>query len=690
MSLVATGSQRPSIIRDSEPSSLAPSSDYMEIRTFAETVLFSPDLADKLRRPDTLSDTRPGRPIPTVMQPARVAEHQLRRVDSRHQSHFPSSGELRSEHGRLDAMHFFANHELTALELMAMALLKFTDAPTAWRRSVAVTMRDEQDHARLYLNQLRSRGRAFGELPINDHFWRIGVGMTSPQMYAAVVGMTLEQANLDFADHYGRMFRALGDDDAADVLDRVLVDEIRHVRHGVFFLNAWKDPEEDLWDAWTRALPAPLTPARAKGPGFVLGPRREAGLPEAFISRLRTYSYSKGRPPRVHAFDATDEGLADFSAATVHLSSADVRADLNNVMLPLCKRDDVLIAQRKPNEAWWLELENQGFQLPQVVVADAADTLATALVNRTLGRLVPWQWTSHLTNLFAPIEHQVVNTSRQGASGTGDARGVNTQRLASAFDVATPSFELPGTVSSVTDDRAALHLTGLLRIDAADSVQVLGQTQVLRNADWQREATVVGKRHLWLSQTVRRFVHGDNRGPSRVARRMEAATRFVGERLAEQGVRGFAAVDGVVLRSAAGGRHNFRPIAIVHQQLTPEHVALALRHNVAAASSAVWCVLGSAAVSHTGLADLPTLVSHLCLRLPTEATTSRGKPDSEDSSPGMNQTAKPRLQVGQQLRQGVVKLSDPTVAAGCVAVVLIARKPSTLQALLIDVGVLET
>ena len=46
------------------------------------------------------------------------------------------------------------------------------------------------------------------------------------------MGLTFENANLDFAGDYARAARACGDVATADALDQVHADEIRHVHFG--------------------------------------------------------------------------------------------------------------------------------------------------------------------------------------------------------------------------------------------------------------------------------------------------------------------------------------------------------------------------------------------------------------------------------------------------------------------------
>ena len=104
--------------------------------------------------------------------------------------------------GRL--LHFFANHELLATELMALVLLKFPDAPAAFRKGVFETLKDEQEHTRLYMERMKSCGISLGDFPVSGYFWRCVAPMEHPIDYVAGLCLTFEQANLDFAGHYGQ------------------------------------------------------------------------------------------------------------------------------------------------------------------------------------------------------------------------------------------------------------------------------------------------------------------------------------------------------------------------------------------------------------------------------------------------------------------------------------------------------
>ena len=144
-----------------------------------------------------------------------------------------------------------------------------------------------------------------GEIPVNGFFWSVISSMTSPLDFVARMSLTFEQANLDFSLHFRDAFKVIGDHESAQIMDQVLVDEVRHVRHGLEFFEQWRDPEMSTWDAHRRALPFPLSPARAKGSvGFTIKHRAQAGLPDEYIQRLRLYQHSKGRSPSVYLFQS--------------------------------------------------------------------------------------------------------------------------------------------------------------------------------------------------------------------------------------------------------------------------------------------------------------------------------------------------------------------------------------------------
>src|SRR5262249_52472735 len=138
----------------------------MELREFAEQILFAESLRDKLQCPAVITDSRPGPALATPPAPGRPPELRFKPLYSGKANLPPlHSLDQPAERGRL--LHFFANHELLATELMALVLLRFPDAPPAFRRGVLKTLNDEQEHTRWYLSRMSECGIRFGELPLS-------------------------------------------------------------------------------------------------------------------------------------------------------------------------------------------------------------------------------------------------------------------------------------------------------------------------------------------------------------------------------------------------------------------------------------------------------------------------------------------------------------------------------------------
>ena len=190
----------------------------MEVREFAESVLFATSLEEKLRTPDGITDERPGVASAAPVAPGRPA-NLIFKPHAAGKSEFPGLHRLeeKSERGKL--LHFFGNHELLATELMALVLLKFPDAPAAFRRGVLQTLKDEQEHTRLYIERMKSCGIEFGELPVSGYFWRCVSPMEHPMDYVASLCLTFEQANLDFARHFAKGFGQIGDAETSQLLE---------------------------------------------------------------------------------------------------------------------------------------------------------------------------------------------------------------------------------------------------------------------------------------------------------------------------------------------------------------------------------------------------------------------------------------------------------------------------------------
>ncbi|MBN8248847.1 MAG: DUF455 family protein [Verrucomicrobia bacterium] len=386
----------------------------MEIRDFAEQVLFARTLGEKLADPGLLTDLQPGLPLRAPAAPGRPAALEFKPSGSSRGAGAPPVHRLGDERERGRLLHFFANHELLATELMALVLLRFPDAPTAFRRGVVQTLRDEQEHTRMYLDRMRACGIAFGELPVSGYFWRAVSPMESPLEFVTGLSLTFEQANLDFCRHFAGCFTEVGDTDTAGLLDRIYRDEIAHVAHGLKWFRRWKDPEADDWDAYCGQLQFPLSPARARGIGFNAEGRRAAGLDASFIARLQVHAASKGRTPGVFLFNPlTEEQLAAAGGSSPGRAAAALARDLGTLPQFLARRDDVVLVAQAPSTAFLGGIQAAGFPLPEFCLIPGGRIGADhPLRQRKLGRLRPWSWGPEASDLLAPLMPQLTEAGR--------------------------------------------------------------------------------------------------------------------------------------------------------------------------------------------------------------------------------------------------------------------------------------
>jgi len=371
----------------------------MELREFAERILFATTLEEKLLRPAEISDEHPGAAFLTPAAPGRPAELKFKATGEARDS-FPGTKNLEQSRERGKLLHFFANHELLATELMALVLLRFPDAPAAFRKGVFQTLKDEQEHTQLYLARMKDCGIHFGELPVSGYFWRSVSVMENPMDYVSSLCLTFEQANLDFARHYAKGFASIGDNETSQLLEKIYRDEIGHVAYGLKWFRRWKNPGESDWAAFCRQLKFPLSPQRAKGITLNVAGRKAAGLDAQFIAELDVFSQSKGRTPNVFVFNPFAEArIAHGKSFNPTKHQAQLARDLANLPQFLCRQDDIVLVNEKPSVEFLSGIKQAGFALPEFLEFSEAQNLA----QRKLGRLRPWAWAPDGVELFAPI-----------------------------------------------------------------------------------------------------------------------------------------------------------------------------------------------------------------------------------------------------------------------------------------------
>ncbi len=378
----------------------------MELRELAERIVFGTSLEEKLIRPGVITDERPGLSLDAPESPSRPIGLKFKEC-AKGGSTFPGLAGLGSELGRGRILHFFANHELLATELMALVLLRFPDAPIPFRRGILKTLQDEQEHFRLYLGRMQECGTHFGDLPLSGYFWRSISPMGCPMDFVSGLSLTFEQANLDFSRDFAQGFAQVGDTATADLLDRIYRDEIAHVAHGLKWFRRWKNPQHSDWDAFTQALRPPLSPRRARGDTLNAAGRRAAGLDDDFIQRLQTFSRSKGRTPRVFLFNPLAEAsIEQGKSPTLSRPQIQLTADLASLPQFLGGDDDIVLVPEVPSPAFLSSLRLAGLPVPEFIRINDAQSL----VSRKVGELRPWAW--------APDSFQRLHSLSSSVTGT--------------------------------------------------------------------------------------------------------------------------------------------------------------------------------------------------------------------------------------------------------------------------------
>lgn len=153
----------------------------------------------------------------------------------------PKRGRGGSERGRIALWHSLAHIEFVAIDLALDMAGRF--GAEMGERFVADFLgvaADEAMHFALIERKLRSLGSFYGDLPAHDGLWQ-AADATSHDVAArlSVVPLVLEARGLDVTPPTLERVRASGDEHGARILERILDDEIRHVRFGSTHFAAW-------------------------------------------------------------------------------------------------------------------------------------------------------------------------------------------------------------------------------------------------------------------------------------------------------------------------------------------------------------------------------------------------------------------------------------------------------------------
>ncbi|MDA7643727.1 ferritin-like domain-containing protein [Verrucomicrobiales bacterium] len=650
----------------------------MELHEFAERVLLATTLEEKLAPPNSrLVDESRGEAKISPSMPGRPDALIFERLGTR--TALPSLARLGDDKDRGRLLHFFANHELLAAELMALVLLKFPDAPADFRMGVAKTLQEEQMHTRLYMKRLGECGVSFGSEPVNGFFWKAVSTMQTPADYVSRLCLTFEQANLDYSRHFAGLFQEAGDTRTAKILDRIYRDEISHVSHGLDWFRQWKSPGESDWESFRQRLTFPLSPSRAKGRGFFNREGRlEAGLAPDFVNQLEVFTQSKGRTPNVFHFNPQAEstvakevrGLLPKPLPRSLLALGD---DLSSLSLFLARQDDIAILAKKPGLEFLKKLSDAGFLLPEIQVRDEL-----ALAGRKLHELRPWSWSpdtewlqslrSQLSQLgrgWDPGWHELHSKTFSAQFGLGQVcatagevseASVGDSVWKAPYGVAGQGLRFVNTAGITPEDEAwrdrILKEEGAVVVEPRrervldfsvqydQELRLLGYTQLHNDAKGRFQACSVHRAvTAGANESLMRYFYSEDRHVERFYE--ETFPKLIRPHLERLGYKGPLGVDAMIARDEAGELKHY-PVIEINPRYTMGRVALELARQVVKGVPLRFEILSRRDFDHYEVSSLVELA----------AVIERG--------------AAPRLETYQNgrrcLKSGNVILNDPSQA----------------------------
>lgn len=257
----------------------------LEIREWAIRILSADNLDEKLLSPYKLTDNNPGTPL-LWESPTRPPGMEFK-IRSK-QEKLPPLCSHHDPDKRAICLHRFAGHELLAVEIMAYTLLACPNAPKHFRKGLASTLKEEQEHVRLYMEELKRFGVNFGDMPLYKHFWAHTPYITDPITYVSTMCLTLEQANLDFAPIYKDSFNRAGDEESAQLMQRIVDDEIAHVSFGYHWLKRLTPKEKNAYEMWCKSLSPLMTTRRARGPIYHPEHRNAVGFDQEWMKQFES------------------------------------------------------------------------------------------------------------------------------------------------------------------------------------------------------------------------------------------------------------------------------------------------------------------------------------------------------------------------------------------------------------------
>ena len=199
----------------------------------------------------------------------------------------PKRGKGGSERGRIALWHALAHIEFVAIDLALDMAGRFgAEMGPGFTGDFLSVASDEAMHFALLDRKLRQLGSRYGALPAHGGLWE-SAEATRHDVAArlAVVPMVLEARGLDVTPATLARVRAQGDENGAKILERILDDEIRHVRIGTnHFIALCREAAKTPENHWKSLVETHFRGALK--PPFNDSARLAAGLSRGYYCQL--------------------------------------------------------------------------------------------------------------------------------------------------------------------------------------------------------------------------------------------------------------------------------------------------------------------------------------------------------------------------------------------------------------------
>ncbi len=214
--------------------------------------------------------SQPGRPaLPVHVHPSEVKRRRLGSIE-----------------GRIALVHAIAHIEFNAMNLALDAVYRFRDMPQQYYRDWMRVASEESIHFQLLSQRLEELGSYYGALPAHGGMWAMAVETDYDVMVRmALVPRVLEARGLDVTPPMLEKLSAVNDSATVAIFERILNDEVEHVKIGNRWFGALCEQRGLSTDETFKSLLHKHGKAALRGP-FNKPARRKAGFSEAELQEL--------------------------------------------------------------------------------------------------------------------------------------------------------------------------------------------------------------------------------------------------------------------------------------------------------------------------------------------------------------------------------------------------------------------